>query len=81
MLTNDIKKGMRVKLRNGWYATMMDNKKGNTRLCEVEGFCTEIGSVYAWDIEFVYVSENQLIKWETVELTPKQIESYFSMRS
>ena len=31
MLTNDIKKGMRILLKNGWYATMADNKKGNIR--------------------------------------------------
>ena len=28
----------------------MDNKKGSIRLAEVEGFYTEIGSIYASDI-------------------------------
>ena len=32
MFTNDIKKGMRVQLNNGWYGTMYDNRKGNTRI-------------------------------------------------
>jgi hypothetical protein len=42
MKTNEIKKGMRVKLRNGWYGTMMDNQRGTTRMVEVEGYYTEI---------------------------------------
>ena len=50
MKTNDLKKGDRVQLRNGWFATVKDNLKGNTRMLEVEGFCTEMGSVYAHDI-------------------------------
>ena len=50
MKTNDLKKGDRVQLRNGWYATIADNKKGNTRLATVEGFVTETGSVYSHDI-------------------------------
>lgn len=50
MQTNDLKKGDRVILRNGWYATIMDNKKGNTRFCDVEGFERELGSVYSHDI-------------------------------
>ena len=50
MKTNDLKKGDRVQLRNGWYATVKDNLKGNTRCLEVEGFTTEMGSVYAHDI-------------------------------
>jgi hypothetical protein len=53
MLTNELKKGTRVQLRNGWYATIKDNARGNTRLCEVEGFYTEMGSVWSWDIEYV----------------------------
>jgi hypothetical protein len=50
MLTNELKKGARVELRNGWMATVADNGRGNTRICEVEGFYTEMGSVYAHDI-------------------------------
>lgn len=53
MLTNELKKGTRVQLRNGWMATVLDNKKGNTRVCEVEGDYTEMGSVYAHDIMYV----------------------------
>jgi len=56
--TNSIKKGMRVILANGWRATIEDNKKGNIRLATVEGyFFTEMGSIYAWDIEWAYTEE------------------------
>jgi hypothetical protein len=50
MLTNDLKNGDRVRLRNGWFATIADNKKGNTRMARVEGVYTELGSIYAHDI-------------------------------
>jgi hypothetical protein len=50
MLTNDLKSGTRIRLRNGWYATLKDNKRGNIRLAEVEGIFTELGSIYSHDI-------------------------------
>ena len=68
--TNDIKKGTRIKLANGWYATMADNMRGNTRMAEVEGFFTEIGSVYSHDIVLAQIDG----KWETVEHTKSQKE-------
>ena len=70
MKTNDIKKGMRVRLRNGWYGTMADNMKGNTRMVEVEGWFTETGSVYSHDIAFVEVDG----EWLTVEHTKAQLD-------
>ena len=70
MKTNEIKKGMRVKLRNGWYGTMMDNMRGNTRMVEVEGYETEIGSVYSHDIAMVKVDGI----WMMVHLTPAQLK-------
>lgn len=70
MKTNEIKKGMRVRLANGWYGTMADNMKGNTRMVDVEGFEREIGSVYAHDI--ILVDNNG--KWEYVEHTQKQLD-------
>ena len=69
MKANDIKKGMNILLKNGWYATMMDNKKGNIRLAEVQGYCTEIGSIYSADIDMVEKPEGG---WEKVEHTEKQ---------
>jgi hypothetical protein len=71
MKTNDIKKGYRVKLDNGWMGTMMDNARGNTRMVEVEGFYTETGSVYAHDIKWAKApSDNGFTK---VEHTDKQL--------
>ncbi len=75
MFTNDIKKGTRVELRNGWQATMMDNKKGNVRTAEVEGIYTEIGSVYAHDIVMVQ-TDSEADTWEIVEHTKAQIKMF-----
>ena len=71
MLTNDLKKGARVKLRNGWMATVMDNGRGNTRVCEVEGHYTEMGSVYAHDIVICYPPIGAAV---IVEHTEKQLK-------
>ena len=68
MVTNDLKKGVRIQLRNGWYATIMDNMKGNTRLADVEGYCREIGSVYSFDIMKALVDG----VWVLIDHTPKQ---------
>ena len=73
MLTNDIKKGTRIRLRNGWEAEMADNKKGNIRLAKVFGLYTELGSEYAWDIVQAQMGE----EWVDVELTPKQEKSMY----
>ena len=75
MKSNDIKKGMRLKLKNGWYATMQDNTRGNIRLAEVEGYFTETGSIYVWDIEAVKVKN----KWISIELTDKQVKAQKSI--
>ena len=71
MQTNELKKGTRIHLRNGWKATLMDNKKGNTRLADVEGFCREIGSVYAHDIMSYQDAEGN---WHNIEHTDKQLK-------
>ena len=71
MLTNELKKGARVQLRNGWYATVFDNAKGNTRMCEVEGNYTEIGSVYAHDIVAYFPPIGPAV---LVEHTEKQLK-------
>ena len=57
MFTNDLKKGTMVNQRNGWKARIEDNKKGNSRLATVFGYCTEMGSIYAHDI-IEYQDEN-----------------------
>jgi hypothetical protein len=68
MKTNDIKKGMKFRLRNGWHAVMEDNMKGNTRMAKVFGYETEIGSIYAHDVMAVLVEGD----WVAVEHTPAQ---------
>lgn len=68
MKTNDLKKGVRVQLRNGWYATVADNMRGNIRMCDVEGLYREIGSVYSHDIVCAQVDG----VWQDVEHTPAQ---------
>jgi hypothetical protein len=71
MKTNELKKGDRVRLTNGWDAIVEDNKKGNTRVCTVFGYFTEMGSVYSHDIKFKYEYDGSL---SYIELTPAQIE-------
>ena len=68
MKTNELKKGTRIQLRNGWFATLEDNMKGNTRMATVEGFVTEMGSVYSHDIVKAQVGG----AWVAVEHTDKQ---------
>jgi hypothetical protein len=79
--TNDLKKGDRVQLRNGWLATIEDNLKGNTRMATVEGSVTEIGSVYSHDIKIFFPEgvKNVFEDGENrqridIELTTKQIK-------
>ena len=75
MLTNNLKKGALVRLHNGWEAEIFDNKKGNIRLAKVYGIETELGSVYAHDIEGTIASigtGSPII--EKIELTNKQVD-------
>ena len=79
MLTNDIKKGMKIKtdqlgmVVNG---TMEDSKKGNVRFIKTYGselgLFDEYGSVYAWNI--IYVFDEKKDKWVDVELSKVQKE-------
>ena len=80
MKTSEIKKGMRILLSNGWYGTMMDNMRGTTRLAEVEGFYTEMGSVYSYDIVAVEVNgQFQKVDYTEKELKlKKSVAEYFS---
>jgi hypothetical protein len=66
--TNDLKKGTRVLLSNGWYATLADNARGNTRMATVEGYHTETGSVYAHDIVEAQIADS----WISITHTPQQ---------
>ena len=70
VVTNDLKKGDLVMLRNGWQARIEDNKKGDTRLCTVYGFETEMGSVYSHDI--VQLVNDVDGAWTRITHTDKQ---------
>ncbi len=72
MKTNEMTKGVRVLLRNGWEADMMDNMKGNTRLVKVYGIECEIGSVYSHDI--VAYKDGDGDWCQNVEYTPAQLK-------
>ena len=75
MLTNELKKGARIQLANGWFATIYDNAKGNTRMAEVEGFFTEIGSVYAHDISICILNPGtDAEEIVPIEHTPAQLK-------
>jgi hypothetical protein len=67
----ELQKGQRVQLDNGWFATLK-GKPGNktTVLAEVEGFFTEIGSVYCHDIVGAEIDGSG--RYDSVEHTPKQ---------
>jgi hypothetical protein len=65
-----LRRGDRVKLANGWKATIEDNKRGNTRMATVEGFVTEMGSVYAHDIVEVKMPSGV---WVPIVHTPAQL--------
>jgi hypothetical protein len=68
--TNDLKRGARILLDNGWEADIMDNMKGNTRLCRVYGIETDIGSVYSHDISKVLIGD----QWHDVTHTKEQVK-------
>jgi len=61
---------MRVRLMNGWDATIEDNKRGNIRMATVEGYFTEKGSIYAWDIAYLY-SDKGMVKIVLTEAQKK----------
>ena len=74
MNTNEIKKGMRIKLaKPPVTGIMMDNLRGIRRTVDVKGsevgLFDEQGSVWAFDILKVEIDG----KWQKVEHTPKQL--------
>ena len=70
MKTNDLKKGARVILQNGWKARIEDNKKGQVRLATVYGYVTEMGSIYAHDIAYAVVG----VEHVAIEHTKQQLD-------
>jgi len=78
MLSNDLKKGDRVVLHNGWRATIEDNKKGNIRMATVHGYETEMGSIYIWDIRGrlpATIQPGHFVELEPIELTKAQLKA------
>ena len=79
MLTNDIKKGTKIKTNQLGVlvsGVMEDNTKGNTRVITTKGseggMFDEVGSVYAWNI---ILAKNNKDEWEEVQLTDKQMKT------
>jgi hypothetical protein len=70
LFTNNLKRGARVMLANGWEADIMDNMKGNTRLARVYGVYDEVGSVYSHDIIKTRIGD----EWFDIQHTPQQIK-------
>lgn len=70
VLTNDLKKGTRILLNSGFYATLLDNKKGNIRLADVEGLYREMGSIYSHDIKKALLNNS----WVDIDYTDSQID-------
>lgn len=74
----DVRKGTRVTLRNGWEAVVLDNLTNRqTRMCEVFGEYTEMGSVYSSDIVEALVGGN----WEIVTHNTKTLELHKARQS
>lgn len=69
MRVNQLCKGARVTLRNGWEAEMV-TVRGNTPTAKVFGDYTEVGSVYAHDIVSAVVNGAVV----AIEHTPEQIK-------
>ena len=74
--TDQLKKGVRIRLRNGWEAIVVEECNGNTLKAKVFGYFTETGSVYAHDIAETEVNGN----WVEVEMTKEQIQFYIEVK-
>jgi hypothetical protein len=70
---NEIKKGDRIRMANGWYGTMLDNHHSPIfRRVEVEGASVQIGTVYVRDI----VQARHNGEWMAVTHTPEQMKAH-----
>jgi len=68
--TDQLKKGMRLKLQNGWEAIVVEECCGNILRAKVFGDFTETGSVYAHEIVAAEVDG----KWVEVKMTELQTQ-------
>lgn len=81
IIANELKKGTRIRLDNGWEAVLLDKPgKGNIRKAEVYGAFTETGSIYVDKIVGAFIGS----AWVGVTLDPEQkafsdMKSYFGL--
>jgi hypothetical protein len=69
--SNELKKGDKIVMKGTmWEGTILDNKKGNIRLAEINGFHKDIGSIYVHDIGYAIKNGERVL----IELTDKQKE-------
>lgn len=81
MLINDLKKGDRVILENGWFATVADNRKGGIRkMLTVEGYATETGDVYVDEIMAYVESDGEDSLYTELLMTVKQEKDMTKVR-
>jgi len=66
--TDQLRKGMRIKLRNGWEALVVEECKENILEAKVFGDFTETGSIYAHDVVAVQIDGS----WVEVKMTEAQ---------
>ena len=74
--TDQLTKGTRVRMRNGWEAIVVEPCKGNTLVAKVFGDFTETGNVYAHNIVATEVDG----KWVEVEMTEEQMQFYEQLK-
>lgn len=72
MLVNDIKKGMKIRTKDGITATMMDNQRGIIRIIQMPMIFDprkmDTGSCYVDSIAWVLIKN----EWEKVEFSDAQ---------
>jgi hypothetical protein len=69
ILSNELKKGDKIVMKGTmWQGTILDNKKGNIRLAEINGFHKDIGSIYVHDIGYAIIDNQRVL----IELTKSQ---------
>ena len=70
MLTKELVKGQRVRLRNGWEAVLTRKPGATTAEAKVFGHYTETGSIYCHDIMYAFDDRGGSYR---VEHTPAQV--------
>lgn len=67
--TTKLKKGMKLRLRDGFYGYFLYKIKGkDLYFTELEGWENTFGGVHPWDIELVFTKEG----WKKIALNEKQ---------